>query len=143
MTSLTSNQARLYVAVAFCAWFAVASFWHAAETWGGNAARLVHGRIVDYELVQQFPPLPWPRTPRYAVEFEEGGQRLTVHSTSALELFNVVPQNVTFWYSGDRSREVRLLETANPAAVGLVFMGLAALSFACAHGQRVWQWIGQ
>lgn len=143
MTSLPSNQVKIYVGVAFCTWFAAASFWHAAQTWAGSDARLVRGRIVNYELLSQFPPLPWPRTPRFAVEFEERGEQLTVHSTSALELFNVVPQNVTFWYSGDSSREVRLLETANPAAVGLVFLGLALVSLAFAHGQRVWEWIGQ
>jgi hypothetical protein len=63
-----------------------------------------------------------------------------VHATSALELFNLVPQNVTFWYSGDSAREVRLLETANPAIVGMVFAGLAVVSLAFAHGRSAWQW---
>jgi|GEM_PF-5259593 hypothetical protein len=140
MKNLLWANAKIYVVVAFCSLFAGASFWHAAQTWAGSDARLMHGQIVSYEMVQVLPPTA-VRSPRFAVEFLDRGQRITVHATSALEQPNRVPQNVTFWYSGDPTREVRLLETTNPTSVGLFFLGLAGVALAIAHGGRVWQWI--
>lgn len=137
-----TNPAGNYLVAAFCLWFAACSFWHAVETCAGSEWRLMHGHIVDYEMVPQFPPIPWPRTPRHAVEFEDRGERLTVHATSAFVLFSLVPQRVSFWYSGDPQRDVRLLETANPATVGVVFVALAVLSLAFVQGQKMRQWIG-
>lgn len=138
MANLLWANAKIYVLVAFCTWIAGASFWHAAQTWAGSDARLVHGQIVSYEMVQLLPPTA-VRSPRFAVEFVDRGQRLTVQATSALEQPNWVPQNVTFWYSGDPTRDVRLLETTSPATVGMIFLGLAAVSLAVAHGRSIWQ----
>src|SRR5574339_78346 len=82
--------------------------------------QLVHGFVVNREMGTTTFGIV---RPILTVQIQETGE--TVYAVLSLSGINDVPNNVTFYYSGDPSQEVYLIEETNPIWGFMLFLTMS------------------